>query len=148
MEIPDEEDKATKTSPTTSSSSPLTSSPPSPTEAELELLCTEAGLRKLIRDRLPTAESPPNYVRLWLGGYFTYRGIDPTRADRFLWSGAEFQDLALAELVEAFRRKAAVLDSSTGPRRTPGVSPGHHGGAAGRLPDRRRASGDAALGAG
>ncbi|KAK8091479.1 hypothetical protein PG997_001840 [Apiospora hydei] len=68
-------------------------------------LYTEAGLRHLIRDRLPTAESPPNYVRLWLGGYFTYRGVDPGRADRFLWSGAEFMDLALEELVEGFRAK-------------------------------------------
>ncbi|KAK7937232.1 uncharacterized protein PG986_014100 [Apiospora aurea] len=74
-------------------------------EEELELLYTEAGLRQLIGDRLPTAESPPNYVRLWLGGYFTYRGVDPGRADQFLWSGAEFMDLALEELVEGFRAK-------------------------------------------
>ncbi|KAK6852283.1 hypothetical protein PG995_012408 [Apiospora arundinis] len=75
------------------------------------LLCTEAGLRGLIRSRLPTAESPPSYVRLWLAGYFTYRGVEARRADGFLWSGAELQALARADLVDAFRAKLVRTDA-------------------------------------
>ncbi|KAK8109271.1 hypothetical protein PG984_015072 [Apiospora sp. TS-2023a] len=111
MEVPEEYNNPIPPLPTSSSES----GPYHTTEEELEQLSTEAGLRQLIRDRLPTAESPPNYVRLWLSGYFTYRGLDPGCADRFFWSGAEFMDLALLELVEAFRAKLTMpADSTTG----------------------------------
>ncbi|KAK8013266.1 hypothetical protein PG991_009537 [Apiospora marii] len=98
--------------------SPVASPPPSLTESsisdeELEQLSTESDLRKLISDRLPTAESPPNYVRIWMGGYFTYRGVDPDCADRFFWSGAEFTDLDIVELTQAFRAKLMIQTYGT-----------------------------------
>lgn len=112
MKVLEEDEKPTPTPPSPTPSSKSSRSY-HPTQEELEQLSTEAGLRQLIRDRLPTAESPPNYVRLWLGGYFTYRGLDPVCAHRFFWSGAEFMELALPELVEAFRAKLMMATDLT-----------------------------------
>lgn len=115
MEVPSEEADTQRATGTTRTSTSRPPTPPSPTESELEIqqISTAAGLHKLYRDRLPTAESPPNYVRLWLGGYFTYRGLDPVCGDRFFWSGAEFMDLALPQLVEAFRAKLMGAEVAT-----------------------------------
>ncbi|ETS88271.1 hypothetical protein PFICI_02099 [Pestalotiopsis fici W106-1] len=71
---------------------------------------TCAPNHKILRDKAPDHTDAPWYVRMWIAAYMRYRGLDDNLAAGVHYTGAEFYELSLEDVVELFIHKCGVKD--------------------------------------
>lgn len=69
---------------------------------------TCAPNHKILRDKAPDHTDAPWYVRMWIAAYMRYRGLDDNLAAGVHYTGAEFHELSLEDMVELFIHKCGV----------------------------------------
>lgn len=69
---------------------------------------TCAPNHKILRDKAPDHTDAPWYVRMWIAAYMRYRGLDDNLAAGVHYTGAEFYELSLEDMVELFIHKCGV----------------------------------------